>query len=58
MEKSKRIAVLPDKREWLKVELVKDCGLIPYLLYKNHNYNVSLVGARGVTGLESAVYRE
>ena len=47
MEKSKRIAVLPDKREWLNVELIKDCGLIPYLLYKNHNCNVSLVGARG-----------
>lgn len=27
------------------MELVKDCGLIPYLLYKNHNCNVSLVGA-------------
>jgi hypothetical protein len=28
MEKSKLIAVLPDKREWINVELVKDCGLI------------------------------
>ena len=47
MEKAKRIAVLPDKREWLNVELIKDCGLIPYLLHKNHNCNVSLIGARG-----------
>ena len=37
----------PYERGWSNVELVKDCGLIPYLLYKNHNCDVTMVGAAG-----------
>lgn len=50
MDKSKTkrvVALAPYERGWSNVELVKDCGLIPYLLYKNHNCDVSMVGAKG-----------
>ena len=44
----KRVAALaPYGRGWSNVELIKDCGLIPYLLYKNHNCDVTMVGAKG-----------
>ncbi len=39
------VAMAPYERGWLNVELIKDCGLIPYILYKNYNYDVSMVGA-------------
>lgn len=46
--KIKRIVALaPYERGWSNVELIKDCGLIPYLLYKNHGCRVSMVGTRG-----------
>ncbi len=44
-ERQKRIvAMAPYERGWTNVELIKDCGLIPYILYKNYNYRVSMVG--------------
>lgn len=43
------VAMAPYERPWSNVELVKDCGLIPYLLYKNHGCDVSMVGAKGET---------
>ena len=37
-KKIKRVvAMAPYERPWSNVELVKDCGLIPYLLYKNYH---------------------
>ena len=47
MKRKKVVAMAPYERPWSNVELVKDCGLIPYLLYKNHNCDVSMVGAPG-----------
>ncbi len=41
------VAMTPYERGWSNVELVKDCGLIPYLLHKNHGCDVTMVGARG-----------
>ena len=41
------VALAPYERGWSNVELIKDCGLIPYLLYKNHGCDVTMVGARG-----------
>lgn len=41
------VAMAPYSRPWSNVELVKDCGLIPYLLYKNHGCEVRMVGAKG-----------
>ena len=41
------VAMAPYERPWSNVELIKDCGLIPYLLYKNHGCDVSMVGAKG-----------
>lgn len=38
-------AMAPYERGWSNVELIKDCGLIPYLLYKNYGYEVTMVGA-------------
>lgn len=47
-EKPKRIVALaPYERGWSNAELVKDCGVIPYLLYKNHGCDVTMVGAPG-----------
>ena len=43
----KVVAMAPYDRPWSNVELVKDCGLIPYLLYKNHGCEVRMVGAKG-----------
>lgn len=40
------VALAPYDRGWSNVEFLKDCGLIPYLLYKNHNCNVTFVGAQ------------
>ena len=47
--KKRVVAMAPYERPWSNVELIKDCGLIPYLLYKNHNCDVSMVGATGGT---------
>lgn len=44
--RSKRIVAMTSHEQgWINVELVKDCGLIPYILYKNHGHDVSMVGA-------------
>ncbi len=40
------VAMAPYNRGWSNVEFLKDCGLIPYLLYKNHNCDVTFVGAK------------
>ena len=37
------IYAFPD-RPWENAQLVKDCGLIPYLLHKNHDMDVQMVG--------------
>ena len=43
--RKKVVAMAPYERGWSNVELIKDCGLIPYLLYKNHHCEVTMVGA-------------
>ena len=43
-KKQKVIAAFPWREGWTNVELTKDCGLIPYLLYKNHNATVTMIG--------------
>lgn len=45
--KKRVVALAPYESPWRNVELVKDCGLIPYLLYKNHGCDVRMVGAKG-----------
>lgn len=45
--RKKIVAMAPYERGWSNVELIKDCGLIPYLLYKKYGYDVSMVGADG-----------
>lgn len=45
--RKKIVAMAPYERAWSNVELIKDCGLIPYILYKNYGYDVSMVGAPG-----------
>lgn len=42
----KRIVAISDKAEWNNAEFLKDCCLVPYLLYKNHNCEVTFVGAK------------
>ena len=45
-KKQRRVVTIHPKGEWKNASLVKDCGVIPYLLYKNHHCNVSMVGAK------------
>lgn len=47
--KKRVVAMAPYERPWSNVELIKDCGLIPYLMYKNHDCDVCMVGAQGET---------
>ena len=57
-----RIAItfMPFDRPWTNVELIKDCGLIPYFLAKNHGFTVYMIGqapdgiAPGIYGREQA----
>lgn len=42
----KRIAAIAFDDGWRNYQLLKDCGIIPYLLYKNHNCDVSMVGGK------------
>ena len=39
------VALAPYERGWSNAELVKDCGVIPYLFYKNHGCEVTMVSA-------------
>ncbi|MBR0092070.1 MAG: glycosyltransferase family 4 protein [Lachnospiraceae bacterium] len=34
------------EQPWENVNLIKDCGLIPFLLHQNHGFEVSLIGTR------------
>ena len=38
------IYVLTAKGPWINQYLLKDCGIIPYLLYKNHGFRAVMVG--------------
>lgn len=61
-ENGNRIAItfMPFDRPWTNVELIKDCGLIPYFLAKNHGFTVYMIGqapdgiAPGIYGREQA----
>lgn len=45
--KKMRVAVFYGyEQPWENVNLIKDCGLIPFLLHKNHGMDVSLIGTR------------
>ena len=37
--------VLVDRGGWNNQQLLKDCGIIPYLLYKNHGFRAVMVGS-------------
>lgn len=37
-------SVMPMPNFWSNVDITKDCGAIPYLLYKEHKMDVSMVG--------------
>ena len=45
-EKKKRVVSISAEMGWDNMQLTKDCGLIPYLLYKNHNCESVMVGER------------
>jgi glycosyltransferase involved in cell wall biosynthesis len=38
------VTIMPHLRYWSNIELIKDCGLIPYLLYKDHGMTTAMVG--------------
>lgn len=44
-QRKRAVALAPYERGWNNAELLKDCGLIPYLLFKNHDCDVTMVGA-------------
>lgn len=43
---TKKVIAFNDKECWYNVEFMKDCGLVPYLLHKNHNCEVTFVGSQ------------
>lgn len=55
---SKKISVIaPYERPWSDVELIKECILMPYILYKNHGYDVTIVG-KAPEGVSADTYSE
>lgn len=56
-KKRKKAVAFPYREGWSNVELTKDCGLIPFLLYKNHGFDVTMVSADwgGYTYLDTYV---
>lgn len=44
--KPKTAVALSWRDGWRNVELIKDCGLVPFLLHKNHDMDVTMVGAK------------
>lgn len=44
--RNKRIVALAANEGWDNVQLIKECGAIPYLMYKNHHCDVKMTGAR------------
>lgn len=45
-KRAQTAVAIPWRNGWMNTELTKDCGLIPFLLQKNHNLNVTMVGAK------------
>lgn len=41
-----RVAAMRFCEGWLNAQLVKDCGVIPYLLHKNHHCEARMVGGK------------
>lgn len=44
--KRRKVVALHYTEGWTNTELTKDCGLIPFLLYKNHNCDSYMVGLK------------
>lgn len=42
----KRVVSIAFDEGWTNAQLVKDCGLIPYLFHKNHHCDAYMVGAK------------
>ncbi len=57
MDHLKISVIAPYERPWSDVELVKECILIPYILYKNYSYEVTIVGASPL-GIPAGSYSE
>lgn len=45
-KKKRVVSISPLEVGWNNMQLTKDCGLIPYLLYKNHNCESIMVGEK------------
>lgn len=54
----KRIVALSVDEGWTNVQLVKECGTIPYLLYKNHSCVARMAGGRRNGGYPNQRYIE
>lgn len=48
--KLRAVAIAEGERPWMNVELVKECGIVPYLLHRNHGVDVTIVGAPNEAG--------
>lgn len=46
IKEKKKIVTLHYGPGWTNTELTKDCGFIPYLMYKNHNCDSYMVGVK------------
>lgn len=45
-KKQRRVVTIDPVGGWDNAHLVKDCGVIPYLLHKNHHCDARMVGAK------------
>lgn len=44
--KQRRVVTMPFMGGWHNVQLIKDCGVVPYLLHKNHHCDSRMVGEK------------
>lgn len=46
VNRKRRVVALPSYEGWNNAQLLKDCGVIPYLLCKNHHCEAHMVGGK------------
>ncbi len=55
-KKRKRVVALSAEEGWMNIQLIKECGSIPYLLYKNHGCLAGMAGGRREKEYPNAEY--
>lgn len=56
VKRRKRVVSIAFDEGWTNAQLIKDCGLIPYLFYKNHHCDAYMVGSKRENEYSNAQY--